>query len=99
MKATVSRDGKKRFDLRITHRVGADDIAVILCYRHREDGEDGVDRLPEYSRAAILELVRDQLQLDADAPKWWQDGVEEEWIGEVWEWADALVRRRFPELY
>ena len=99
MRATMSGDGNKRFDLRITHRIGALDLSNILCFKHQGDDREGIEALPDYSRAAILDIVRGQLSLNADAPNWWQDRIEDDWVDDVWKWADDLVRRRFPELY
>lgn len=90
--------GRKFFKLRITHHVHAELIARILCYKHREDDEGGVETLPDYSRAAIMRTVREQLAMNADAPNWWTDDIDEDWIDQVREWADDLVRRRFPDL-
>lgn len=94
----MSQDGKRRFDLRITHRVGAQRLSDILCYKHSGDDDDGVESLPDYSRAAILRIARHQLAMNADAPNWWTDHIEEDWITELRQWADVLVCRRFPEL-
>lgn len=94
----MSHDGRKRVDVRITHRLDGGDFANILCLRHREDDEDGVEALPDYSRATIVDIVRAQLTKNADAPNWWQDDLDDTpWIGELWVWAMALVARRFPE--
>jgi hypothetical protein len=91
--------GRKFFKLRVTHHVGALDLSNILCYKHREDDVDGVDALPDYSRTAIWKIAREQLAENADAPNWWTDDIEQEWVDEVRQWVENLIRRRFPELY
>lgn len=96
----MSVDGRKRTNIRVTHRLSGDDFANVLCLRHVEDGCDGEEELPAYSRDTILDMVRGQLADKADARNWWRDDVEEDaWGDELWKWADDLVRRRFPELY
>lgn len=91
--------GRKFFKLRITHHVSAETITNILCYKHCGDDTDGIDALPEHSRAAIIKIAREQLSTDADAPNWWTDDIERDWVDELRPWAENLVRRRFPELH
>ncbi len=97
MKATMSKDGIKRVNLRVTHRLSADDFANMLCLEH-ENHELG-DDLPQYTRPLILDMVRHQLTFNPDGRNWWRDNPDEDCADELWAWASDLIRNRFPELY
>lgn len=102
MRITHSVDGVKRANLRITSRLGGDDFANILCLKYHDHYGEEDGPLPALSRVKILDAVQGQLKLNADARHWWRDAFDEEEqsrADELWEWADALVRLRFPEFY
>lgn len=95
----MSKDGLKRTDFRVTHRVGGSDFVNILCLVHREHDTEDDGPLPDLSCSAILKGIRAQMANNADASNWWQDDVDDDWVEELTEWAEELVRRRFPEFY
>jgi hypothetical protein len=96
MKPTNSKDGKKRVDMRITHRVGGEDFVSALCVLHQSDD---ADELPDLTRAQIEEKVREVLTKRPDDRYWWRDDLEDDDADTLLEWAEELVQRRFPELY
>lgn len=96
----VSRDGRKWTNRRVTHRLCGNDFANALCLNHREHELEEDGPLPDLSKARILELVDECLLNRADKRNWWADDVDDRDFAKVlWEWADGLVRRKFPELY
>lgn len=98
MKFTVSKDGKRRVDLRITHRLADYDFVNILCLKYAEHDPEDDGELPDLSRTEILSIVRGQLTEKPDARNWWRDDVEEEdWADELRTWFHELVKLRFPE--
>lgn len=46
-----------------------------------------------------MEKVRNVLYTRPDDRHWWRDRVDEDVADELWAWADALIRDRFPELH
>lgn len=96
MKVTVSMDGVKRVNMQVTHRVNAEDFVMALCLEHQSDD---ADELPDLTRAQIESKVREVLTARPDARFWWTDELEEEDVSMLKDWAEELVRRRFPELF
>ncbi|MEU9057868.1 hypothetical protein AB0D13_02945 [Streptomyces sp. NPDC048430] len=99
MKATLSRDGLYRFDLRVTHRVGRAEMATALACAHRahEIFEDGP--LPDLSRAKVLATVRETLhERGEDFLEGWSDDLSEADTELMWDWAIEQVNNAFPEL-
>lgn len=100
MRATNSMDGVKRINKRVTHRLAGYDIVNILCLKYREHDTEDDGELPDLPASKILKTVDDQLKMNADAPNWWADDVDDDdWAEELDQWARDLVRLRFPELY
>lgn len=102
MRVSVSNDGVKRVDIQITHRLSGEAFANALCFQYRGHIllEDGA--LPALTRKAILLKVREVLASRPADIDWWRDGDDEdaeENSDELYRWADALVRKRFPEMY
>ena len=69
MSFTESVDGAKRMNLRISGRVGLDDIAICLASRflYEQSLEDVFGNIKKMSTTKILEIVRDEI---------WQSGLE-----------------------
>lgn len=100
LKPTLSRDGEKRIDRRVTFRLGADDFKSILCLKYREHDLDDDGPLPELSKKKILELVDECLRYQADKRHWWMDDVDDDDFRDALQkWASDLIRRKFPEFY
>lgn len=100
LKTTVSLDGKKRVNRRITHRLDALDFENFLCLRYTEHDLENDGDLPDLSRSKILEIVDHELTNRPDARYWWTDHVEDDDFRVTpREWATELIRRRFPEFY
>ncbi|MFI9205260.1 hypothetical protein [Streptomyces sp. NPDC053048] len=100
MKATLSKDGRYRFDLRVTHRVGLGEMTQILAAIHGDYGDVDLGPLPErLSRTAIATEVRQYLaeygwaRLDG-----WADHLDYEGQVAVETWAKSVVEAAFPEL-
>jgi hypothetical protein len=89
-------DGVKRVNIQVTHRVGGLDFINALCLEYQSDEPD---ELPDLTRAQIEEKVRKVLTQRPDGRHWWTDELEESDVEALREWADELVRRRFPELF
>ncbi|WP_406409630.1 hypothetical protein OG923_12490 [Streptomyces halstedii] len=99
MKATLSRDGLYRFDLRVTHRVGRATMATALASAHRDHEifEDGP--LPDLSRAKVLATVKEVLHdRGTDFLEGWSDHLSEAETETMWDWALEQVGSNFPEL-
>lgn len=99
MRVTNSVDGVKRVNLQITHRMAGYDFANALCLVHREHDLEDDGPLPDLSRSKVLEAVRKVLAEKPDDRHWWRDHIEDDFADELWAWADALVRGKFPEMY
>lgn len=100
MKATLSKDGRYRFDLRATHRVGLGEMSQILAAIHSDYGDVDLGPLPErLSRKAVTAAVRNYLaeygwaQLDG-----WADHLDYEAQTDLEDWAKTVVETAFPEL-
>lgn len=95
----MSRDGRLRFDLRVTHRVGLGEMATALAAAHRyhDAQEDGP--LGDLGKARMLDFVRQTLtQRGSDYLEGWADDLSESETRLMWDWAEAQVLRHFPEL-
>lgn len=100
LKPTMSRDGQKRINRRVTYRLGPEDFENILCLKYREHDVDEDGPLPDLPKQKILELVDECLRFNADARHWWTDDVDEDYLRDALrKWASDLVRRKFPEFY
>jgi hypothetical protein len=96
LKPTMSQDGKKRIDRRVTFRLGPEDFESVLCLKYREHDLDDDGPLPELPKKKILEC----LGYRADDRHWWTDHVDDDDFRDALrEWASDLVRRKFPEFY
>lgn len=112
MKATASQDGTLRFDLRIKHRVSADDIKNAVCYKvvnevefytPRREGENIAMSVESAlrglkSRRACLEAVEFAFNREGESYWSWGDNVYEEARRELSEQARVIVFKAFPEL-
>lgn len=95
LNTTMSKDDRKRVDLRVTHRLDADDFALALCYSRQSDD---LDELPDLSAKEILAEVRTILRYHGrEFVIGWSDDLEPEEANTIRNWATLLVRRRFPE--
>lgn len=81
MKATMSRDGVRRANLRIEYRLDADQIANLLALHAVTYGDAG----EELSEKTLLETVKKQLTYQGMDPLDFgtQDGISDEAL----EWA------------
>ncbi|MFE7479990.1 hypothetical protein [Streptomyces sp. NPDC057552] len=97
MRATPSKDGRYRFDLRVTFRVGESELALLLAASRA--GED-IGGLPErLSRKAVVEEVKRYLaRRGGDEFDGWSDDLDPDEARAVEEWARSVVQRAFPEL-
>ena len=93
----MSRDGKLRTEVRVSHRVGLDEIAAILCKAHAEWME-GDGPLPTLTRADVLGLVRSKLAEHGDQYAWFwtDDAAVDENVEIIGRWARETVERIFP---
>lgn len=100
LKPTLSGDGKKRIDRRVTFRLGPEDFESVLCLKYRDHDLDDDGPLPELPKKKILELVDKCLGYRADDRHWWSDDVDDEDFRDALrQWAGDLVRRKLPEFY
>lgn len=98
-KVTMSRDGKKRMNLRVEHRVGKDDLTRFLCLAASKV-MDWQEEFPENPSATwILDKVRDSLwHYGRAGADYWSDDVPEDEVDEIEAWAGPAVNGAFPEL-
>ncbi len=96
MKATMSRDGQYRVDMRITFRVGVRDLAEALNHAYRRH-EGPMPKLPT---AKIREAIRESFERRGiDTMDGWADHLTMADTQERHEWAMAQLRKAFPELF
>lgn len=97
-KATMSQDGQYRIDMRVTFRVSLGDLTTALAfsYRNHSISEDGP--LPELSKAATQQEIREACFYAGTATDGWADDFSTAETMERQMWAEALVRKAFPEL-
>lgn len=92
---TMSKDGVARFNMRVNHRIGRDDLIRFLAFDQRY--EETFDSYT--SQRAVLDTVRFTLLTSgSEAADYWRDGVTEEDADAVEAWATETVDRLFPEL-
>lgn len=84
MKWTMSKDGKRRVDLRIAHRLSRDDLTGVLIagigagsFGYDEDGNVTVllegKQVRQLSRVLTWKIIKDQLKYNASKGYYWQD--------------------------
>ncbi|MEU8133268.1 hypothetical protein [Streptodolium elevatio] len=93
----MSRDGRLRFDLRVTHRMGLGELASVLASAFRyHDTDEG---MPDLSRAKVLAAVREELYYRGSGGlEGWGDDLTEVEAKAMRDWATGQVGRAFPEL-
>ncbi|MFI5942168.1 hypothetical protein ACIBCB_18185 [Streptomyces uncialis] len=98
MKATLSRDGLMRVDLRISCRLGLPELALALAASQSWMDED--DELPpRLSRTAIVTSVKAYLlNRGRDSLDGWADEMDEDRRSAIQSWATSTVTTAFPEL-
>ncbi|MFI6444671.1 hypothetical protein [Kitasatospora sp. NPDC050543] len=92
-KPTVSKDGKYRIDLRVTFRATTGDLANALASALRHS-----DELPKLTVRQIRDMVRDEMYARGVFTEGWADGFGITETNERFAWAEAQVRRAYPEL-
>ncbi|MEU6056955.1 hypothetical protein [Streptomyces sp. NPDC047097] len=99
MKATMSRDGKYRINLRVTHRVGVDSLTDVLAFHYRNYIVSEQGPLPDLSRTRLIREVKEELAMSGwEYSAYWREHVSD-WDVETWEdWAREQVINVFPEL-
>ncbi len=103
-KATISKDGLKRFSMAVTFRVGRWDLITAAAWAICDDTEYGVRPTIDEasrkiksvrSRTALLRCMRERL--DEDGP--WNDGSwDNDEVAAHENIATEIVDRLFPEL-
>lgn len=96
MRFTMSKDGRRRADMRVAVRVGRTELVTTLCYAvaQRDRDRDGIR-----TRKAVWETVREIYTYDGtESPYFWGDSVNEDEEEEIREWAETTVDRLFPEV-
>lgn len=88
MKATRSKDGKHRFTIRISHRVGVDDLATLIAYQLAEYGEKIT------TRRDALHAMRAYLKESGE----WNCGSLDDVSRDEYENAKSMAQTLFPEL-
>ena len=96
IKAFPYTNGRMYAEVRIAHHISSLDVVNALCLHHASEEEEP---LPDLSASAVEKILRDVLKGKPDDRHWWQDGLEDDWCAELTEWAEELVRRRFPSFY
>jgi hypothetical protein len=97
MQATLSNDGQYRIDLRITHRVGVGQLSSILASAFRLHSlEDGP--LPTLTVKATQDAIRTELVTRGGLIEGWANGMGTTETNQRMTWAEAQVRRAYPEL-
>lgn len=105
MKATMSKDGWPRFDMRVTYRVGVMEMASYLSlYMISQDEfnvwDPDLDVLPaKLPKATILEYVKYAMTTTGvNYIDGWSDDLDYETAHALLEWATSVILRAFPEL-
>lgn len=98
-KATMSRDHVMRMNLRVQHRVGADDLARLIA----KAAANEVDWREEFplnpSATWILAKARDTLwHYGAASGDYWADDLTDDDRDEIEAWAVPAINGAFPEL-
>lgn len=95
----MSRDGKLRVDLRVTHRAGIGEMATALACAYRDHDIFDEGPLPDLSRKKVLAKVKETLHdRGEDFLEGWADHLSES-DTELWfDWATEQVKNAFPEL-
>ena len=105
MKATMSKDGFPRFDLRISYRVGLMEMSQYLaCYLvHNGDFDSwdpDWDALPKkLPKATILEYVKEAIQdRGLGFVDGWSDELDFDVTQKLLDYTKGIVLRAYPEL-
>jgi len=104
-KATMSKDGKNRFTMCITHRAGRRELINVVANKITNEGKYGYydedkDKMmvSNWSRTLILKLTRSCLFWDGEGGiEEYYDRFDNEWT-EREQKAIEIVDRLFPEL-
>ena len=98
-KTTRSKDGKRRMNLRVEHRLGRDELVNLLCAAAVKEG-DWTEDFPERPSVAwVLGQARRLLwHSGSDAYDYWRDDIYDDDADEIEAWATEAVDRAFPEL-
>jgi hypothetical protein len=96
MRFTLSRDGRRRADMRVTVRVGRTELVAALCFAvSQRDMERDAIR----TRTGVWETTRSiYLTHGTEPPYFWGDELTADEQDETEAWAEALVDDLFPEL-
>lgn len=100
MNATLSADGQRRIDMRITFRAGIGELVGALCSAYRNHSIEDDGPLPALSKAATTAAIRDEFYLRGGSGglDGWSDYQSNEETREWLAWAEEQVRRAYPEL-
>jgi len=79
LKATNSKDGKKRFDVSITFRMDADMIATMVVAATRYDinlrsPQDYARDMMKLSNKALIDLAKDELRVSGEETPYYSIG-------------------------
>lgn len=106
MKATLSKDGLMRFDIKIKRRVALDDMINGLGWNLIRDNEfHDIPNKAMAVEAALIPFRSRKAIMEATAKAYWHDGDS------IWTWTDdcsfaeiireqarCLILKKFPEL-
>jgi hypothetical protein len=99
MKPTMSRDGRYRINLRVSHRLDLERMvnALAFHYRYHLVWEDGP--LPDLGKARMVQEIKEELEDSGlEYTALWREHLNEDDV-EAWEdWAKVQVLNHFPEL-
>jgi hypothetical protein len=97
MRATTSHDGRLRFTIQVTHRVGLEEIIAVLYLRFAHlSGSDMQHE--QITRTAVEKALRAQLKANPETLYYWRDGISAAHLEDFSEWATIWALRLWPEL-
>lgn len=95
-RATESRDGVRRFSIRIEHRVDRHLLAAVIALDFYPSNHR--DETPKVTKSAVEASLRSHLQINPEKLHYWGDDFRAQYVDEVTQWSLAHVDRLWPEL-
>jgi hypothetical protein len=94
MRTTNSRDGQRRFNVSINHRIGREWLVCFAAYNLAIYGE-----LPPAGKRLLWEKIKQELTSCGEEPALqWEQHAEPEQVGAIRKVATKFIDRLFPEL-